>query len=88
VSYRVANDVHARPVHDEVMILDGRTNEYLGLNASGAVVWSVLAGGGSEAVAVAELMTRFEVDHDVAEADVTGLVNELLRRGIVLSTMP
>ncbi len=88
MSFRVLEHVHARPVQDEVMILDARCNHYLGLNKTGAVVWSVLSGGGSAAAAVAELITRFEVSQETAEADVARLLEELLRLGLIASAAP
>lgn len=83
MSYRVSEHVHARPMHDEVMILDTRTNQYLGLNGSGAVVWSILADGGSASDAVAELMMQFDVTREIAEADVTALLDQLLRLDLI-----
>jgi len=86
--YRVPEHVHARPVQDEVMILDARSNQYLGLNGTGAVVWSVLVDGGSAAAAVAELIARFEVAPETAQADVASLLEELLRLGLIASVAP
>ena len=88
MSYRVPEHVHARPVQGEVMILDTRSNRYLGLNGTGAAVWAVLAGGGSNADAVADLTTRFEVTPETAEADVMRLLEELLRLGLIISAAP
>jgi len=73
-------------VHDEGIILDERTKDYLGLNASGAVIWFVLADGGSDADAVAELMNRFEVTRETAEADVAAFLTDLLRREMIAAT--
>lgn len=86
--YRVPEHVHARPLQDEVMILDTRSNQYLGLNGTGAVVWSVLAGGGSTAAAVIELITHFEVPRETAEADVARLLGELLQLDLITPSTP
>lgn len=88
MNYRVPDHVDARWVHDEVVIFDGRTNTYLGLNGSGAVVWSCLGGGGSVADAVAGLTACFEVTPEVARADATALLGELLRRGLLTPVAP
>lgn len=88
MSYRVPEHVHARPVQDDVMILDARSNRYLGLNETGAVVWSVLADGGSAAAAVAELIARFEVAPETAQADVASLLEELLRLRLLNAVAP
>jgi Coenzyme PQQ synthesis protein D (PqqD) len=83
MTYRVPAHVHAREVHDEVVVLDARSNQYLGLNGTGAVVWSVLAAGGSADEAVDELVVRYEVGREVATSDVAALLDELLRLGLV-----
>ncbi len=83
MTYRVPAHVSHRALHDEVVILDDRADAYLGLNRSAAVVWSVLAAGESPAAAVEALVGRFEVDPASAEADVAGLVADLLARGLI-----
>ncbi len=70
------------------MILDTRTNQYLGLNGSGAVVWSILADGGSTPDAVIELMRHFDVSQETAEVDVATLLTELLRLGLLTPAAP
>lgn len=88
MSYRVPEHVRARSVQDEVMILDTRSGDYLGLNGTGAVIWTVLAGGGSGAAAVTELLTHYEVTRETAETDVAGLLEELLRLGLLTPASP
>lgn len=83
MSYRVPEYVRARPVHDDIMILDARQNQYLGLNGTGALVWSVLTGGGSLDTAIDELVARYDVTLETAEADVASLVQELLRLRLI-----
>lgn len=86
--YRVPDHIHARSVHDEIVILDVRADRYLGLNGTAAVVWSVLGGGGSVADAVAELMARYDVTCEVAESDVAALLAELVQLGIISLAAP
>ena len=84
MTYRVPAHVHAREVHDEVVVLDSRSNQYLGLNETGAVAWSVLAAGGSASEAVDELLARYEVTRETATNDVAALISELLRFGLII----
>lgn len=84
MSYRIPEYVLARPVHDDIMILDSRDGRYLGLNGSGAIVWSVLAAGGSVDAAVDELATIFDVTREHAGSDVARLVEELLRLSLIV----
>ena len=88
MTYQVPDYVHARTAHDEIVILDARSNQYLGLNETGAVVWSVVAGGGSAADAVEELLARFEVTREAAEADVAALLDRLLDLGLLAPAAP
>lgn len=84
MSYRIPEYVLARPVHDDVMILDSRHGRYLGLNGTGAIVWSILAEGGSADAAVDELAMNFDVTREHAGADVARLVQELLRLSLIV----
>lgn len=83
MTYCVPEQVHARSVQDDVIILDTRTNAYMGLNGTGAVIWSVLAEGGSAETAVEEILSRYEVDSDQAMADVNHLIQELQRLSLI-----
>jgi hypothetical protein len=79
MSFRVPDHVHHRGVHGEVVILDTKTDRYLGLNASGAVIWEALVNGGSPADAADLVAERFVVSMDVAQRDVEALVQDLVR---------
>lgn len=81
--YRVPSHVHAEAVHDEVVLLDVRTEAYLGLNVTASAVWSILAGGGSADTAAAELVSRFDVSPEVAKTDVATLTEQLLAQGLL-----
>ena len=83
MTYRVLPHVHHQTVNGEVVILDSRTEEYLGLNATASVVWNALASGSSETGAVKELTSRFEIDDDDAVGDVRELVSSLVERGLI-----
>lgn len=81
--YGVPDHVLARTVHDEVMILDTRTDEYLGLNPTGAAVWDVLVDGRPVTDAVENLVQNFDVPRDTAENDVAALIENLQRLGVI-----
>lgn len=81
--YRVLEHVLARAVHDEVMILDTRSDEFLGLNATGAAVWDVLIAGRPVAEAIDGLVENFDVARDTAEKDVAALLENLQRLGVI-----
>jgi hypothetical protein len=62
MKYRVPNHIHHRVVQDEVVILDSRTDAYLGLNGTAAIVWNALARNGSEELALQALIDRYDVN--------------------------
>ena len=83
MTYRVPSHVYHRALHDEVILLDPRTDAYLGLNPTAAVTWEVLAAGGTPEAAAATLIERFAVDADTAREDVASLIADLLARGLI-----
>ena len=83
MTYRVPAHVTYRTVDDEIVLLDERTEDYLGLNPTAAIIWETLAAGGSPAAAAGALVARTTVEPDGAIADASALVSELLRRGVL-----
>ncbi|MEA2583812.1 MAG: hypothetical protein QOF33_1897 [Thermomicrobiales bacterium] len=83
MSYRIPRHVHARAIHDEVVVLNTQSDAYLGLNRTGSVIWQVVSQGGSEDEAVEALLDRFAVAREIALADVTNLVADLVTRGLL-----
>ncbi len=65
-----AGAVSWREVDGEVIVLDLETSAYSGVNASGTVLWSLLAGGTTRAALEHALVDRFDVDRGRAAADV------------------
>ncbi len=83
MTYRVPPSVHFRAVNNEAVLLDARTEVYFEFNATAAVVWCVLADGGSPDEAIDELVARFEVTPEVARADVAAMVEQLVARELL-----
>jgi len=86
MSFRVPTHVHHRALHDEAVLLDARSDAYLGLNQTGALAWEILAAGGSPDSAVDALVTAFDVDRERARTDVAVLIETLLARGLLEPT--
>lgn len=76
---------HARgtEVEDGLVVLDLRSERYLSLNKTGAVVWKTLEGGGDVAAAVAAVRARFAVDEARATEDVARLIDQLSDKGLL-----
>lgn len=65
------------PVDDEVVVLDGQRDLYLGTNSSGSVLWEALAEGATRTQLVDLLVTRFSIEQDRAAGDVEAFLEQL-----------
>ena len=83
MSYRLPPYVRHRSVHDEIVLLDTRTDDYLGLNPTAAVAWQVLVDGGTVEAAAADLTARFEVAPRDALGDATAFAEQMVERGLL-----
>jgi hypothetical protein len=83
VIYRVPSHIYHRTLHDEVVLLDPKSDAYLGLNGTAAVVWTTLSAGGNPMAAVAALVERYAVDAETASEDIETLIADLVRRGLL-----
>lgn len=64
-------------------ILDPRSGLYFGLEDVGAEVWQLLAEARTVDELCTQLMARYDVGADECTSDVTGLLAELVERGLV-----
>jgi hypothetical protein len=79
-------DVLWRDVQGEVVILDQDGGLILGLNGTGARVWSLLDGARPLADIAAELAAVHELPRGQIEPDVLAFARQLLDRGLVEAT--
>jgi hypothetical protein len=86
MNYRVPPYVHYRTVEEEVMLLDERTETYLSLNSTAAIVWTALVEGASLNAAAAALVAETTATRNVALADTRVLVDDLVGRGLLEPT--
>ena len=78
-----STDVIVRSVGDEAVLLDLKTEQYLGLDVVSARIWQVLTGGGSLQSAYETLLVEFEVEPERLRADLEEFVQELIKLGLV-----
>lgn len=88
MKYAISSQVHYQDLDGEVVILDGHSDKYLGLNKSGALIWRVLAKGGSPADAIQCLMETYGISRQQSESDVHQLLSELLRNRLLQPVGP
>ena len=76
----------AAMVGDELVMMSAESGAYLGLNSVGARVWEIIATPTSLPDICEALAAEFETTPSACETDVEGFLEELLRRGAVVST--
>lgn len=75
-------DVVSAEVDGEVVALNAATGVCFGLNGTGSRVWQLAESPVSVAALCARLVEEFDVEPAACEAEVRGLVEELLREGL------
>lgn len=81
-------DVMVRKVGEESVLLDLKTERYLGLDDVSARFWDLLTGGGTVQSAYDALLTEFEVEPERLRQDLDDFVQELVRFGLVERNQP
>ena len=79
----ISPDVMIRKVGEESVLLDLKTERYLGLDDVSARFWDLLTSGGSIQSAYETLLAEFEVDPDRLRNDLDDFVQELVQFGLV-----
>jgi hypothetical protein len=82
-THRVPDDVLAAHLEGEAVLLHMDTKNYYRLNATAAAVYKGLEQGLGRDALVDDLCAHFEVERDVAAAEVDRLLRELAERGLV-----
>jgi hypothetical protein len=75
--------VRWREIDREVVAIDLDSSMYLSTNASGVLLWRLLADGTTREALVEELVRAFGIDPVRAEADVDGYLDELDARNLL-----
>ena len=76
-SVRSKQDVIARTVGDETILLDLQSGTYFTLNRVGSVIWQGLQGGSSVDKLTTDVVAGFEIDEGTARADVGEFLDEI-----------
>ena len=79
----ISPDVMVRKVGEESVLLDLKTERYLGLDDVSARCWDLLTSGGSIQSAYETLLAEFEVDPERLRNDLDDFVRELVQFGLV-----
>lgn len=75
--------VLSRALGDEVLLLDFRAEEYIGLDPVAARFWSLLAGGTDLNAAVVALAAEFDADEATIRTDLAAFADQMTDRGLL-----
>ena len=76
-------DVMIRNVGGESVILDLKTERYLGLNEAGTRIWTALIGSTSIQSAYETLLAEYEVDAERLRSDLQNFLHKLVDNGLI-----
>jgi hypothetical protein len=68
---------------EEVVMLDMDSGFYFGLNSVASVIWGMLSNEIGFETLIDQLMTQFEVERSLCEADTKELLDQLLEKNII-----
>jgi hypothetical protein len=78
-----APDVMLRIIGDEAVILNLKSELYLGLDPVGTRMWTVLQSSPSIEAAHAALLDEFEVEPERLRQDMDRLLDQMLEQGLI-----
>lgn len=81
--FSVPAHVVARRVGDETVLLDLKSGVYFGLDPVGARFWELVEEGHRLPELITALLDEYEVEEEVLDKDIRGLINELCARGLL-----
>ena len=81
---RVPQEVLARQVGGETVMLDLAKGAYFGLDPIGARMWQLLAEGKTLAEVCDAIVEEYEVSRDAVERDLLALLDDLKAHGLIV----
>jgi len=84
MTFRLRSDeLNWRQIDDEVVVLDGRSANYLAINGAGAHLWPALVEGATLEQLADLLVKAYAIDRARATADANGFVAALDEQGLM-----
>ena len=81
---RQRSDVTRQTIDGEAVILDRRSQQIHQLNEAGSFIWDKCDGATAVSEIIRSVTERFDVERDVATADVNRTVEELRTLGLLV----
>ena len=79
----IPDTLFAQEVDEEMVILDTASQEYFGLDQTGAVIWQHLSEHGALQKTYEAMQEQYDVDDEQLETDICRFVQELVDAGLV-----
>ena len=79
----VSSDVLAQEVSGEMVLLDLKSEQYMGLNEVGARVWQLLEENKDLNIIFGKLLEEYDVEADFLENDLVQLIADMHGAGVV-----
>jgi hypothetical protein len=79
----ISPDVMVRQIGEETVLLDLKTERYLGLDDVSSRIWQEVTAGVSIQTAYETLLSEYEVEPETLRKDVDDFVQELVRLGLI-----
>ena len=84
LAYPLTSETAAfRIIDNEAVILNLDSGIYYSLNEVGTKVWKLCTGSNSLRDITAAIVEEFEVQEDIAQKDVSEIISDLLKEGLV-----
>jgi hypothetical protein len=83
MSISISKDVLTQELQDETVLLDLDSENYFGLDSVGTRIWQLLNEGQDEVAIVNTLLDEYEVEREVLEKDISGLLSRLNEAGLI-----
>ena len=80
---KIPEQVMARQVGEETVILDLASGTYFGLDPVGARIWQLLGEGRALAEVCESMLAEYDVSRDEFERDLTELLDALGEKGLI-----
>ena len=81
---KISTEVLSQEVSGEMVLLDLKSEEYLGLNEVGARIWQLLQAGKKLTEISDILIDEYDVSREELDGDINRLVAELRDAGLVV----
>jgi hypothetical protein len=85
MAFSMAKEYVWKEIGDQVVILHLDSGRYYSLNPTGSLVWKGILEQHSRDQILKQVCAAFDVDEEVCRKDVENLVQEFLRKGMLLN---